>query len=193
MLKLLHKAKADRLESPKPVVLMSYPSVPTYTNVTSEAGITVFDNREITFVHRQLHEFSEEIGPQTSDIVSKCSWVGKSHASIESRMLRECGGMFGIATHYHSSIVCHKEGLPATNHLFLQNAEFWPLYTSTGNNHVPDFRSLMQHLLQFAGRSLVTISNAQDLFVSIVHAALGTFPSQADLLSQINLHQVTAT
>src|SRR5580698_4993887 len=86
---------------------MWYLHVSTYTDIASEVGITVFKDREINFV-LNLH---------TTDIISKCSWVGNSYASIESRMLRKCGGIFGVAMHYHSSIICNKEGLPATNHL----------------------------------------------------------------------------
>jgi hypothetical protein len=172
---------------------MWYSRVLTYTNITSEAGIAVFKDREINFVRRQLHDFSKEIDPQMTDIVSKCSWVGKSYISIESKMLRKCGGMFGVTTHYHSSIICHKEGLPATNHLFLKNAKFWPLYTNTRNNHVPDFRALMQHFLQFAGRSLVTVRNPGDLFVSIVHAALGRYLFAPNLFGELNEQQAIAT
>lgn len=92
-------------------------------------------------------------------------------------MLKECGGMFGVMNYYHSSIVCHKEGIPSTNHLFLKEAKFWPLYSSTGSNHNPDFRISVQHFSQFAGDSLVTVRTAKDLFVAIVHAALGEYLS----------------
>jgi hypothetical protein len=112
----------------------------TYTDKTSEldAGITLFKDHLIKFIHPQLHDFSKKINPTMTNIVSKCASVGKSHASIESRMLKECGGLFSIMTYYHSSIICHKEGIPSTNHLFLKEAKFWP-YTNARNNHKPDF------------------------------------------------------
>lgn len=40
-------------------------------------------------------------------------------ANIEGKMLKDCGGMFGVVEHYFSYIVAHKLGLVATNHLFL--------------------------------------------------------------------------
>jgi hypothetical protein len=119
-----------------------------------------------------LHDFSKEIDPETCDVISKCSSVGRSYISIESKMLRECGGMFGVMTYYHSSVVCHKEGLPTTNHLFLQDGKFWCLAASR-SDYSPDFRILIQQFSQFAGHSLVTVSSARDLFVAIAHAALG--------------------
>jgi hypothetical protein len=149
--------------------------VSTCTNITSDAGITLFKDRSIIFVPRQLHDLLKEINPKTANIVSKCSWVGKSHVSIESKMLGTCGGMFGVMSYYHASIVCHKKGLPVTNHLFMKTAKFWPVSSHTRSNHVPDFRMLIQQFSQFAGHCLVTVSRPQDLFIGIVHAALGRY------------------
>jgi hypothetical protein len=178
MRRLPHKARANRKKSRTPTVC-GHSRVSTCADNASEsdAGITLFKDRSIDFIPRQLHDFSEKIDPKTTDIVSKCSSVGKSHVSIESRMLKECGGMFGVMTYYHSSIVCHKEGLPSTNHLFLKAAEFWRLYPTIRSNHDPDFRVSVQHFSQFAGHSLVTVRNPRDLFVAIVHAALGGYLS----------------
>jgi hypothetical protein len=116
-----------------------------------------------------------EIDPNAEDIVSKCSWVGKSYLSIESKMLRTCGGMFGVMNYYHSGIVCHTRGVAATNHLLLKTPTFWRVFQQTERNHVPDSRMLIQQFSQFTGRSLVTISQPRDLFVAIAHAALGVY------------------
>jgi hypothetical protein len=147
----------------------------TCTNITYAAGITLFKDRSIIFVPRQLHDLLKEINPKTANIVSECSWVGKSHVLIESKMLRTCGGMFGVMSYYHASIVCHKKGVPVTNHLFLKTAKFWRLSPHTGSNHVPDFWMLIQQFSQFAGHCLVTVSRPRDLFAAITHAALSTY------------------
>jgi hypothetical protein len=73
--------------------------------------------------------------------------------------------------HYHSSIVNHKEHLPVTNHLFLEDTKFWSL--SSAPEGVHDFRLLIQHLSQFAGHSLLTAETPKQLFVAIGHAMIG--------------------
>jgi hypothetical protein len=118
---------------------------------------------------------SKGINPKTTNLVSKCSWVGKSHVSIESKMLRTCGGMFGVMSYYHASIVCHKEGVPVTNHLFVKTATFWRVFLHNGRNEDPDFRILIQQFSQFTGHCLVAVSHPRDLFVAIAHAALGVY------------------
>jgi len=87
-------------------------------------------------------------------------------------MFQACGGMFGVMPFYHSSIVHQKENLPATNHLFLVDAKFWTLYTSSSHD-TPDFRVLVRHLSEFVGDPLSCVSEPQQLFVCIAHAALG--------------------
>jgi hypothetical protein len=92
-------------------------------------------------------------------------------------MFETCSGMFGVMPFYHSSIVHHKENLPITNHLFLVDAKFWDAYklaTGNANDHVPDLRVLVRHLSQHAGEPLSSVSEPQQLFVVIAHAALGT-------------------
>jgi hypothetical protein len=86
-----------------------------------------------------------------------------------------CGGMFGVMNYYHSSIVRHKEGLPVTNHIWLHDAQFWGLYGDPG---IRDYRWLIQQFSQFSGRSLVTVSKPRDLFVAVLHAALGRWLSR---------------
>jgi len=87
-------------------------------------------------------------------------------------MFQACGGMFGVMPFYNSSVVHHKENLPATNHLFLADAKFWTLYTSV-SDHTPDLRVLVRHLSEYVGDLLSSVSEPQELFVSIAHAALG--------------------
>jgi hypothetical protein len=145
------------------------PRIAGKADIASDVGIP-----PICFILRDLQDFSQEINEMTTDIISKCSWVGKPYVSVESSMLKECGGMFGVPTHYHSSIVCHKDGLPATNHLFLNGAKFWPIFkTHSKDAKSPDFRYLMQHFSLFTGNSLITVTSLKMLFNSIIHAALG--------------------
>ena len=141
--------------------------------------MTISIDRSIRFIPRHLHAFSENIDPNATDIISKCSTIGMQYVSIESKMLKECGGMFGVMTYYHSSIVCHKKGIPSTNHFFLKEAKFWHLYRRGTDDliAVPNFRVSVQHFSQFSGHSLITIPDPKDLFVSIVHAALGEYLS----------------
>jgi hypothetical protein len=163
--------KADSVD-PQTLTVCSHSSALACTNIVSDTEITLFKDSQVTYIPRELHDFSKAIDPETCGIISKCSSVGRSYISIESKMLRECGGMFGVMTYYHSSVVCHKEVLPTTNHLFLKDAKFWHFFTSK-SDYSPDFRILIQQFSQFAGHSLVTVSSAKDLFVAIVHAALG--------------------
>jgi len=124
------------------------------------------------FVPQQLDRFSKSIDTDPSDLVSKMAWVGSSYASVESNMSDTCVRMFGVMPFYNSSIVRHKEHLPATNHIFLGGATFWKLYSSAGD-HTPDLRVLVRHLSEHAGHPLSSVSNPQELFVAIAHAALG--------------------
>jgi hypothetical protein len=124
------------------------------------------------FVPQQLDYFSKSIDADAGDLVSKVAWVGSLYASVESRMFEDCGGMFGVMPFYNSSIVRHKENLPATNHLFLGHATFWDLYTSA-SDHTPDLRVLVRHLSEYVGDLLSSVSKPQELFVAIAHAALG--------------------
>jgi hypothetical protein len=145
------------------------------TNVAYGTGITLFKDRSITFVPRQLHDLLKDINPKTNDIISKCSWVRKSHISIESKMLKICGGMFGVMSYYHASIVHHKKGVAVTNHLLLKTAMVWRISQQTESNLIPDFCMLIQQFSQFTGHSLVTVSHPHNLFVAIAHAALGVY------------------
>jgi hypothetical protein len=134
------------------------------------------DSREIHFVHQALDTFTTSINSNTardSDIIRKFAWIDKFHASVESQMFRNCKGKFGVMTHYHSSVVHHKEHLPITNHLFLGSAEFWPIFLDDPKGGAPDLRLLVQHLSQFAGDSLLHVEQPKQLFVAIGHAMIG--------------------
>jgi hypothetical protein len=131
---------------------------------------------EIHFVRQTLSTCTEPINiglnEHDSDIVQKIAWVRQSHATVESTMFQKCRGDFGVMEHYYSSIVNHKDKLPATNHLFLEGAEFWFLYSNA--REACDFRLLIQHLSRFAGHSLLTVKNPKQLFLAIGHAMIVT-------------------
>ena len=74
--------------------------------------------------------------------------------------------------YYHASIVCHKNGKPVTNHLFLKPPRSGPFTRKQECNHIADFRQLIQQFSQFAGHCLVTVSQPEDLFVAVHLAAL---------------------
>ena len=110
----------------------------------------------------------------------KLSWIpgrGLNYVLIEPRLLRDCGGMFGVPKHYYSFRVHHEDGCPTTNHLFLpspsENADDfrWDLFP--GPPESPEYRSLLGHVIAFAGHSLVTAKDLPSLIRAVLHAHLG--------------------
>jgi hypothetical protein len=148
--------------------LLAFPHL--YSRVTSAVGITPFKNHTIVFVFCALYCFLKALDLNTN-VVSKCSWGGL-HISIESEMMSACGGMFGVMTYYHSSIVCHKGSRQRITYFSMTPRS--GLYHKTG---VRDYRWLIQQFSQFAGRSLVTVSPPGELFVAVLHAAFGRWLS----------------
>lgn len=139
--------------------------------------------RHARFVYQELTSFSKEIPQTPGDLVSKSSWLGNPYGGVESRMFKECSGLFGVMPFYHSRIVHHKEDVPVTNHLFLRDAKFWPvfiIYLRRSDSDIevndikPDYRMLLENISQYVGDMLMSVPFPQELFVSIAHAALGS-------------------
>ncbi|KAF9072254.1 hypothetical protein BDP27DRAFT_1418171 [Rhodocollybia butyracea] len=124
--------------------------------------------------------------PTVSDNVSyvvKYSWshfVGSKNILIEGPLLRDCGGMFGIPKHLYSFRVHHQSNYPSTNHLYLpppdsdMNGFRWSLFQNMKEEE-PDYRSLLNHVMAFAGHSLVSAKDFPSLIRAILHAHLGYY------------------
>ena len=109
----------------------------------------------IQFVPRKFQRFAQEISEMPDDIISNIAWVpclSESSESIEGKLLSTCSGMFGVMSFFYSTIIHHRERLRASNHHWLYDAKNYS---------------------QFAGDSLVMASTPADLFIAVLHAAIG--------------------
>ncbi|KIK53212.1 hypothetical protein GYMLUDRAFT_207582 [Collybiopsis luxurians FD-317 M1] len=112
----------------------------------------------------------------------KLSWIpgrGLNYVLIEPRLLRDCGGMFGVPKHFYSFRAHHQNGCPTTNHLLLPSPsenpdDFrWNLFRELPEN--PEYRSLLGHVIAFAGHSLVSAKDLPSLIRAVLHAHLGYY------------------
>ncbi|EIW80211.1 hypothetical protein CONPUDRAFT_137525 [Coniophora puteana RWD-64-598 SS2] len=132
---------------------------------------------EARYVRQGVDTQPNQVFEDDIDIVSKFSWVSRRYFNAERNMLHDCGDSFGVAKHYYSSVVHHKEGLPVTNHLFLNLATFWRVIEKDDawkkKDPIKEYRALRQHVSSFCGRSLVHVKTPEELFNTIAHAMIG--------------------
>ncbi|KIK64282.1 hypothetical protein GYMLUDRAFT_71248 [Collybiopsis luxurians FD-317 M1] len=109
------------------------------------------------------------------------SWIpdsGQHNSDFELRLLRDCGGMYGIPEHF-SSVRHHEKGCPTTNHLFLPSPsenldDFrWNLFDEPTEK--PDYRSLWRRMDAFPGHSLVSAKDLLSLIRAVLDAHLGYY------------------
>ncbi|KAF5374056.1 hypothetical protein D9757_010723 [Collybiopsis confluens] len=113
--------------------------------------------------------------------VLKLSWIpgrGLGHKPIEPELLANCGGMFGVPRHYYSFLAHHQDDCPTTNHLFLPSdtdqTTRWDLFDAdVSPDNIPEYRSLLGHVISHAGHSLESAPDFRSLLLALVHAHLG--------------------
>ena len=141
-----------------------------------ETAIPHFNDRNVEYVKQNIIGSSSKLNFASSGLVVKCSWVSLAAKSVESDLLRDCSGLFGIPKHCYSFLASHGNDLPATNHLFLPDDTelescYWNLFDSDVGS--PDRRGLWVYISSFAGHSLVTARSAKALIHAVFHACLG--------------------
>lgn len=113
--------------------------------------------------------------------VMKSSWVPLSGTVIEPRVRRDCSGMFGLPKYLYSFWAYHTDRCPTTNHLFLppsdldteaMNIYWWDLFHPKAVE-LPDYRALLEQIMQDAGISLASAPDLQSLITAITHAHIG--------------------
>ncbi|KAJ3778288.1 hypothetical protein FB446DRAFT_768539 [Lentinula raphanica] len=118
-----------------------------------------------------------------NNTVMKLCWTpdrGSKHGPIEPDFLRDCSNMFGVPKHLYSFQVYHDIGSPTTNHLFLpppsDDLEQYRWHV-LGKPIIekPDRRSLLGHIMIFAGHSLLTARDFPSLIRAILHALIGYY------------------
>jgi hypothetical protein len=108
------------------------------------------------------------------DLVLKFLWLRSGSENIESKLLKECGGMFGVVKHYHSCMLCYKPGVKATNNLLLpEEAEAIDKPKDGEKGAEKDLRGQWMVVLHFAGELLVKARTPIVLMKSVMHAILG--------------------
>ena len=134
------------------------------------------NSRAVEEVKQNIIGFSSDLSFASPGIVVKWSWVSPTTESVESELLRDCSGLFGVPKHYYSFLSCHGNDSPATNHLFLPDDTeietcYWNLFhPNTGS---PDRLGLWVYVSSFAGHSLTTARSSKTLILSVFHACLG--------------------
>lgn len=135
----------------------------------SGGNLPVFVKQHISKEHG-----SRDIMNSEADLVVKQTWMPKGYVSVEGELFKKCGGMFGVATHIYSYLVCHEEGVPVTNHLLLEDAKPWVFTDENVDEHEEqDFRALWNHLSEYSGGSLLHAPTPRLLVLAILHAILG--------------------
>lgn len=116
--------------------------------------------------------FTEAFKPEV-DLVLKMSWTPNSPSSPEPDLLGATKDLFGVMSHFCSTIAHHVDGVPSTNHLLLEDVAEWRVYKTKSHDPKPDFRALWLHVLGYAGDTLLGVKSAEALFVVLVHVVLG--------------------
>ncbi|KAF9040493.1 hypothetical protein BDP27DRAFT_1435139 [Rhodocollybia butyracea] len=154
------------------------------TDAVEIPSITVPHAQEVHSVNQNVRWLppSPPVLAKDTSYVTKFSW-GQSRSTggllVKPNLRRSCGGLFGVPKDMYSLITHHMEHSPSTNHLLLpppgHAAHAYRSELLTVEKEEPEYRSLLCHVIAFAGHSLEEASSLEALMCAILHAHIGYY------------------